>query len=74
MKTLVIILLVIVGIIIGLWCYGYYCAYSDVEFGTSLLVLGIKLQSMNPISRKGYVHYLVNNSDFESRVNDLRSF
>ena len=61
----IIVVLLLVGLICGLWVYGFIDAADDVQNGLTLVNYRRKLSDMNLISRQGYKCYIENNTDMQ---------
>lgn len=64
-----VIALIVLGSLYG---YGYWKAGDQLKKGTlNLFVAGMTIESMNPVSARGYRSYLMNKTDIKDR---LKSF
>ncbi len=66
------ILLAIILIVAGLWGYGFYKGYSDVENGANLVTYKLVSSGMNPITRSGYKTFFFNFTNYNEKVDNLR--
>lgn len=68
----IIVVILLVGLICGLWAYGFIEAADDVQNGLNLITYRRKLSDMNLISRQGYKYYIENNTDMPRRRNEVQ--
>ncbi|AEC02520.1 hypothetical protein [Parasphaerochaeta coccoides] len=72
MKKVFIVVLIIGAILLSLYGYGYYKASNQVKNGTlNLITLAMTYDSLNPISQKGYIKYIKDNTDAPARINSF---
>ncbi len=56
----------------GLYGYGYWKASDQLNKGQlSIMIAGITIQGMNPISAEGYRNFIMNKTDMPQRLKDF---
>ena len=68
----IIVVILLVGLICGLWVYGFIDAADDVQNGLTMMTYQRKLSDMNLISRQGYKCYIENNTDMLQRQREIQ--